>query len=81
MELFEAQHQDDAATHWTEGEYEDLKESIDPSWVGEDGRPNERFTRMTRRGLEIVGKAFPEAFERLRKHDMMYEPGVYGVSD
>lgn len=32
-------------------------------------------------GLEIVGKAFPEAFERLRKHDMMYEPGVYGVSD
>lgn len=78
MELFDAQHQNDATTHWTEGEYEVLKESIDSSWVGEDGDPNERFTCMTRRGLEIVEKAFPEAFERLREHDMMYEPGVYG---
>lgn len=77
MEVFDAQHQELSATHWTEGEYEDLKGSIDPSWVGEDGNPNERFTRMTRRGLEIVEKAFPETFERLREHRMMYEPGVY----
>tara|TARA_Y100000389_G_scaffold72310_1_gene69089 strand:+ start:1248 stop:1898 length:651 start_codon:yes stop_codon:yes gene_type:complete len=77
MEVFDAQHQDDAATHWTEGEYEDLKASIDPSWVGEDGDPNAAFTRMTERGLDIVEKAFPDAFQRLRAHDMMYRPGVY----
>ena len=77
MEVFDAQHQDDAATHWTEGEYEELKASIDPSWVGEGGGPNARFARMTRRGLDIVEKAFPDAFRRLRAHDMMYRPGVY----
>ena len=79
MEVFDAQHQDDAATHWTEGQYEDLKESIDPSWVGEDGGPNANFTRLTRRGLEIVENEFPETFERLRFHDMMYTPGNFEI--
>ena len=77
MEVFDAQRQEDAATHWTEGRYEDLKASIDPSWVGEDGGPNAKFTRMTERGLDIVEKAFSDAFQRLRAHDMMYRPGVF----
>ena len=77
MEVFDAQRYQfgfDAPTHWTEGFQEDVKGSIDPSWVGEDGDPNAKFTTMVRRGLEIVGEAFPKVFERLAAHEMMYEP-------
>ena len=78
MEVFEAQQQEDDFTHWTEGGHEDLKASIDPSWVGDDAEPDAKFTRMTRRGLNIVAKAFPETFERLAEHDMTYEPREFG---
>jgi hypothetical protein len=78
MEMFDAQRcRINAPTHWTEGFQEDVKGSIDPSWVGEYGDPNAKFTTMVRRGLEIVGEAFPDVFERLVAHDMMYEPETY----
>ena len=70
MEMFDAQHHDNPATHWTEGLYDDLKGSIEPSWV-KDGVPNPKFDRMTRRGLEIVENTFPETFKHLREHDMI----------
>jgi len=78
MEMFDAQRfrfDGHGPNHWTEELQEDVKNSIDGTWV-EDG-PNENFTTMTLRGLEIVREAFPEVFARLVHHDVTYEPEVF----